>query len=101
LSGGDTEVAEITVPSGSYAIFGKAGIGNNDGDTQTANCKLSTGDVSRLALGQLGSGAYFADIIVHDDSTFTQPTTIRMTCATFNGAAAGIKLTAITVSAIN
>jgi hypothetical protein len=102
LTGSDAEVAEVTVPAGSYAIFGKADLANDDGAFQGANCKLSTGDETDVAIpGQDGGQSFVYSISVDDVAAFSGPATIRMTCSTFNGGASWIKLTAITVSAIN
>src|SRR5262249_17907573 len=45
LGGGDHTVASVTVPAGTYLIFGRSTIFNGDADQQPSNCKLSTGDI--------------------------------------------------------
>jgi hypothetical protein len=95
----DTEVASVTVPAGNYVIFGKATLTSQDSDKQNSNCKLSTGDTTTIVL--TGAGLPQA-VSVHDFATnLPDNTRIVMTCATFIGEAAEIKLSAIAVDAIN
>jgi hypothetical protein len=102
LSGfADTPVASVNVPAGNYVIFGKAIVGNGDGDTQNGECKLSTGDHSGVRLAVANNGGYFQTISVQDSATFSQVTAVTMTCDTFNGVAQNIKLTAIPVDNLN
>ena len=102
LNGSDREVEEVTVPAGSYAIFGKASLGNEDGDFQGGNCKLSTGDETDVALpGQTGGASFVYSVAVEGVATFSQQTTIVMTCSTFHGGASRGSLTAIAVGGVN
>ncbi len=102
LSGTDREIASVTVPAGSYAIFGKVSLGNEDGAFQGGNCKLSTGDRTDVALPGTTDGAAFVySVFVQGAATFSQETTITMTCSTFHGGATQGVLTAIAVGAVN
>jgi len=100
LDGSSPVVASVTVPAGSYLIFGKTNLFNNDGSGQTASCKLSTGDIVRTRLEAAPDGQ---DSVSLQDTALNVPdaTTITMTCATFNGGAEFTKLTVIVVDAIN
>jgi hypothetical protein len=93
-------VASVTVPAGSYLIFGKSFVYNGDGSDQDVHCQLSTGDlvITRLSAAPNGQAA-----IALQDTAVNVPdsTTITMTCATFNGGAEYNKLTVIAVSAVN
>jgi hypothetical protein len=95
-------VASVTVPAGSYLIFGKAELLNFDGSDQDASCALSTGDTTTVRLGGAVSAGCNESISVQDTAVNVPGgTTITMTCATFNGSARTTKLTAIPVDAIN
>jgi hypothetical protein len=95
-------VASVTVPAGSYLIFGKTWLQNTDGSDQDGICNLSTGDHTRVRLGGYNSAGYFQSVVVQDTVVnVTDGTTISMTCATYNGGAENSKLTAIAVDAIN
>lgn len=95
-------VASVTVPAGSYLVFGKAIVQNLDGSDQTVLCKLSTGDEStaRLPDGLTGTGI---ETISVQDTVQSVPdcTAITMTCATYNSVAANPKLTAIPLDSLN
>ena len=102
IRGSDTEVAQVTVPAGNYAIFGKASLGNEDGDFQGGNCKLSTGDETDVALpGMTGSQLFVYSVSLRGAATVSQPTTISMTCSTFRGTATRVVLTAVAVGVVN
>lgn len=94
-------VASVTVPAGSYLIFGKGGLTNFDGSDQDATCKLSTGDSTSLRLAAQGGPGKVSVTVQDQASNVANGTTITMTCATFNGQMINPKLTAIAVSAIN
>lgn len=95
-------VASVTVPAGSYLLFGKTWLQNTDGSDQDGICKLSTGDETIVRLSSYNSGGYFQSVVVQDTAVnVPDATTIMMTCATYNGAAENTKLTAIAVDAIN
>jgi hypothetical protein len=95
-------VASVTVPAGSYLVFGKTWVQNVDGDSQNGICKLSTGDVTLVSLNGTTSGGFAQSVSVQDAAVnVPDNTTISMTCATFNGAAENSKLTVIAVDAVN
>ena len=95
-------VASVTVPAGSYLIFGKTWLQNVDGDSQDGICKLSTGDVTLVSLNGTTDGAFAQSVSVQDTAVgVPDNTTISMTCATYNGAAENTKLTVIAVDAVN
>jgi len=103
LSGSDTVVASLTVPSGSYLIFGKAALKNADSSNQFANCVLSTdsgtNDQTNVILAAAGNGGAWQSVSVQ--SALSGVSTITMTCNTLNGTADNSVLTAIAVDAIN
>jgi hypothetical protein len=95
-------VASVTVPAGSYLIFGKAWLWNSDGSDQDGICKLSTGDETEARLGAGGNAGWLQSMSLQDTAlSVPDGTTITMTCATFNGFADNPKLTVIAVDAIN
>jgi hypothetical protein len=95
-------VASVTVPAGSYLLFGKTWLQNTDGSDQDGICNLSTGDHTRVRLGGYNSAGYFQSVVVQDMAVnVPDGTTISMTCATYNGGAENSKLTAIPVNAVN
>jgi hypothetical protein len=103
LGGSDTVVASVTVPRGSYLIFGKAALKNSDSSNQFANCVLSTdsgtNDQTNVILAAAGNGGAWQSVSVQ--SALSVDSTITMTCNTLNGTADNSVLTAIAVDAIN
>jgi hypothetical protein len=96
----------LVVPAGSYLISGKAVFFNTDGDSQFADCHLSTGDVtfvkvhaSENELGTEANGYMSAPVL--DAASFGGTTTIAMDCHIFNGGVTDIVLTATKVTAIH
>ena len=99
-----TTVASVTVPAGSYLIFGKTALINYDANAQIANCGLSAalGDFTFVALSGLAAGGSEQSVSVQSIALNVQDgTTITMNCSTYNGAAQSTKLTAIAVDAVN
>lgn len=102
LDGSNPAVATVTVPAGSYLIFGKAQLNNDDGSDQLGSCQLSTGDQTSVRLGSGGSASFIQSVSVQDTAiNVPDGTTFTMNCGTFNGIAQNPKLTAIEVNAIN
>jgi len=96
----------VVVPAGSYLINGKATIINFDGDSQFADCRLSTGDRTFVKVpDRENEGGTTADgymtMPVLDAATFAGAATIAMDCHIFNGAIDDIVLTATKVTAIH
>ena len=77
-----TDIVSLPVPAGVYAIWGKTWLQNLDTLPGPASCTLNTGsDVTRVSL--LGTGQAGGDklsVSVQDFATFTQPTTIILSC---------------------
>ncbi len=75
-------VVSLTVPAGLYVIWGKTWLQNLDTLPGQASCTLTTGsDVTRVNL--LGTGSLGGDrmpVAVQDSATFTQTTTINLSC---------------------
>lgn len=95
-------VASVTVQAGTYLVFGKTFLGNNDGDSQNGICKLSTGDATLVSLASLNSGGSAQSVSVQDTAVnVPDGTTISMTCATYDGVAQGTQLSAIAVDGVN
>jgi hypothetical protein len=102
LDGSNPAVATVTVPAGSYLIFGKAQLNNDDGSDQLGSCQLSTGDQTSVRLGSGGSASFIQSVSVQDTAVnVPDGTTVTMNCGTFNGIAQNPKLTAIEVNTIN
>ena len=103
LGGSDAVVASVTVPLGSYLIFGKAALENFDSSNQFANCVLSTdsgtNDQTDVFLAAAGNGGAWQSVSVQ--AALSVGGTITMTCNTLNGTANNSELTAIAVNAIN
>ena len=93
-------VASVTVPAGTYLIFGKSSVFNNDSSDQDVHCQLSTGD---LVITRLGGAPNEQASVALQDTAVSVPdaTTITMSCATFNGGAQYNKLTAVAVDTLN
>lgn len=102
-----TVVVTLHLPAGSYVITGKASLDNGDGsDPQDGTCSLSTGDVTRVRLGENsstgGSGeSHELSVVVEDIAVLPSPGTITMSCATFRGGAVSSRMTAVQVGAIH
>ena len=96
-----TEVVQLSVPAGTYIIFGKVFVENSDSTAQGFGCALSTGDESAVFLQAWGNGGDSTMIPLEDSATFSTPTTISLKCAADNGAASYAKLTAIAVDQLN
>ena len=103
LGGSDAVVASVTVPLGSYLIFGKAALTNSDSSSRFANCVLSTdsgtNDQTNVILAAAGNGGAWQSVSVQ--AALSAVSTITMTCNTLNGTADNSVLTAIAVGAIN
>jgi len=102
------DVISVTVPAGTYIIWGKTWLQNLDTLPGQASCSLSSGsDVTRVNL--LGTGLLGGDrmaISVQDSATFAQTTTINLTCRHDDLANRGLSandavLTALPVDALN
>jgi hypothetical protein len=107
LSGSYVTLASVTVPAGSYLIFGKTELQNGDSSDQPAQCTLgndtvsSQFDVTDVELSG-GSGSNILSVSVQGTAVgVPNGTIILMTCNTLNGEAQYTKLTAIAVNAIN
>lgn len=101
-SGNSIVASVIQVPAGSYLLFGKTVLFNNDGSDQDASCNLSTGDITAVRLGS-GSDASRIQSVTVQDTALNVPdgTTFYMNCATYNGIADRTKLTVIRVDTVN
>ncbi|HET6292736.1 MAG TPA: collagen-like protein [Kribbella sp.] len=91
------KVAELSLPAGSYMVFGKVGLLNSDWNNKTAECKLSTGDIVVVVMGAL-STTDTQPVSLQDMVTLQSPGTITLNCATTDGYAFHGKLSAIKVS---
>lgn len=92
-----TELVRLDLPAGSYALFGKATLSNDDGDSQEAQCRLSTGEAAFTRLG----GDAWQVVVVQDLLSLGSPGTVSMTCSTYDGGGSSAKLTAIRVGAVH
>jgi hypothetical protein len=94
-----TTLASVNVPAGSYAIVATATVSNNDSSDQLTDCELTT-DPAVCHTDDL-AGIGLATIPVSDSETFAGPTTIGLSCDTFNGTVTQGYLSAIQVGGIN
>ncbi len=82
LTSSGIDVISVTVPAGTYVIWGKTWLQNLDTLPGPASCTLSSGsDVTRVIL--LGTGSVGGDkmaVSVQDSATFAQTTTINLSC---------------------
>ena len=101
ISGPGAEVVRLSLPAGVYALFGKAEIRNTDGDSQLADCSLSTGESALIRLGAGQAAADLLSLSVQDLLTLTDPGFAILRCHTYAGRATNAKLTAIKVGALH
>jgi len=108
LTSSGIDVVSVTVPAGTYVIWGKTWLQNLDTLPGPASCTISTGsDATRVTL--LGTGSVGGDkmaISVQDSATFGQTTTINLSCRhddlTNRGTSANdAVLTALPVDSLN
>jgi len=82
LTSSGVNVISVTVPAGTYVIWGKTWLQNLDTFPGPASCTLSSGsDVTRVSL--VGTGSVGGDkmaVSVQDSATFAQITTINLSC---------------------
>lgn len=79
----DTTVATLTLPAGSYLLFGKAQVTRVSG-TGTSTCKLFDGSTLIDSLQNQGSTSGEAQL-VHAGVTLSATSTITMRCAMTSG----------------
>ncbi len=108
LTSSGIDLISVTVPAGTYVIWGKTWLQNLDTLPGPASCTLSSGsDVTRVTL--LGTGSVGGDkmaVSVQDSAAFAQTTTINLSCRhddlTNRGTSANdAVLTALPVDALN
>ena len=98
----DSDIVSVSVPAGSYVIIAKMTLVSADGDPQTAQCTLSTGDFSEARVGGGESaGASRMVLSLQDAATFNATTTITVHCNGFHIAVEKSVLTAIKVNNIH
>lgn len=73
------DIISKQVPAGSYLIFFKAAMNNNDGDDQDVGCTLTTGGSSSIRLAPSLTGM----MVLHDAATFSATTTVTVHCTGF------------------
>jgi hypothetical protein len=106
LSNSQVTLASVTVPAGSYLIFAKVEVDNNDTSDQLENCKVTTPDgssidgIDSLLAGEGSAGATVFSPLQGTALNVPDSTTFALSCGTFNGFALA-KLTAIAVNTIN
>lgn len=105
FSNNEATVASLTVPAGSYLIFGRGQLINYDGSDQRGNCALAINGTSADEFedtlpGNDGTIQYRSGPLQFTALNVPDGTTIVVGCGTYNGAA-NVNLTAIAVSAVN
>jgi hypothetical protein len=93
------DVISKPVPAGSYLIFFKIDLYNNDDDPQNVSCTLNTGDLATIRLGGNGD-AHGGMLVLQDIATFSLPTTITVHCTGFQIFVRKSTLTALKVDSI-
>jgi hypothetical protein len=94
------DVISKQVPAGSYIIFFKVGLFNDDDSPQDVSCTLSTGDSVTIRLAEVRE-AHAGIMALQDAATFPAPATITVHCTGFQVFTTGkIILTALKVGAI-
>jgi hypothetical protein len=100
----DTIVVTILLPSGSWAIFGKVVIVNEDGDAQNANAKLveqlgnATLDNSDIRIdGSSGSGTSSLSVSLQGTLRVAATNRVHISCATWRGHTKDAQLVALSV----
>jgi hypothetical protein len=93
------DVISKQVPAGTYIIFYRADVLNDDSDPQSISCTLSTGDTSLIRVAG-GAGAADAALVLQDTATFSATTTITVHCQGFKFQTAKNVLTALKVDTI-
>lgn len=92
----------LNLPTGNYALFGKAAVRNFDADQQFAECRLSTGEFSKVLLdADIDFFGPSQVIVVQDLLALNAPGTATLSCSTYDGNAWMSKLTAIKVSTLH
>jgi hypothetical protein len=97
----DTTVAQVIVPAGTYLLFGKTVIQNNDGNRTAAICSLSTGETSAIDLDNNTSPAGEASLSLQDSATVSATTAITMTCKLSSGIGGNANDPVLTVIAVD
>jgi hypothetical protein len=87
-----------SVPAGSYVINARVEAFNDDGDLQTIQCSLNTGDAVDV---KIDGDAWSETVALQDVAVFNAPATITLTCGGFQIFAEHSVLTAIKVNAIH
>jgi hypothetical protein len=97
---GETKVAELSLPAGAYAVFGKADVNNQEVGVDSVACSLNG-----TASGEVGlpprSQAVRTAISVQDQIVLTAPGTVTMTCDADAAYALNVKLTALKVGQVH
>jgi hypothetical protein len=101
ISGAGADVVHVNLPAGVYALFGKAELSNRDGDSQIAECTLSTGESMHTRLGPFGGAAGSMGVAVEDLLTLNAPGTVTLHCNTYTGKAYDAKVIAIKVGVLH
>lgn len=100
VKGGNVVVAELALPAGSYAVFGRADLTNSDTTLQPVACTLNWGAVSYNFL-QNSKVVEVKSISVQDQIGLSEPGTVTMRCDTYDGIAQYVKLTALKVGRVH
>lgn len=95
------DLAMVKVPAGSYLIFGKTMLYNDDSSDQDATCQLSSGDTTSVRLGSGGDPSRVESLSVQDTALNYEGGIITMHCATYYGEADHTKLTVIAVDTLD
>jgi len=94
------DVVSKQVPAGSYVIFFKTLLSDQDTDDQDVGCSLSTGDGGTLKLVEHGDPGERAVLVLQDAATFSATTTIIAHCTGFKVFAIRPTLTAVKVGSL-
>lgn len=101
----ESPVVSVTVPAGSYLIFGRGQLLNYDGSDQIGNCALTINgtlddEFEERLPGNNNSLQYRSGPLQFTALNLPNGTTIVVSCGTYNGSAS-VNLTAIALDAVN
>ena len=100
LNAPGVDVVSKQVPAGSYIIFFRTFLTNQDSDSQDAACSLSTGNGDSLIMPEKDDPGGRVAFVLRDAATFSATTTITAHCTGFKVGSGNATLTALRVDSI-
>jgi hypothetical protein len=97
---GETTVAELSLPAGAYAVFGKADLNNQEVGLRSVVCSLNGTASADSTLPPRGESER-RSVSVQDQIVLTEPGTVTMSCDSRAAYAMNVKLTALKVGQVH